>query len=121
MRGQLPKGADLLADIRRQGYRPSDSVVIYLDADYPRPRIYSDMPLSIEICIKPSDLIETLDFWPLADLDIHVHGGSASNERLHALLKAIVKIRPRFIMGGVPVEGLIFAWHPQRGWEFDHA
>lgn len=121
MSGQLPKGADLLADIRRQGFRPSSPVVICLDADYPRTRIYCDMPLWINICIRPSDSIDSLDLWPLADLDIHVHGGNASNERLRALLKAIVGIRPRFIMGGVPAEGLIFAWHPQRGWEFDHA
>ena len=121
MSGQLPKGADLLADIRRQGYRPSGPVVLYLDADYPRPHIYSDMPLSIEICIKPSDSIDSLALWPLADLDIHVHGGNACNARLRALLKALVGIRPRFIMGGVPAERLIFAWHPQRGWEFGHA
>lgn len=120
MSGRLPKGADLLATIRKQGYRPSGPVFVFLDADRPRPQIFSDMPLSVEISIRPTDGIENLDFWPLADLDLTIHGGAVLNERLRAVLKAIIKVRPGFLMGGVPTERLLFSWHPQRGWEFDN-
>ena len=120
MTGRFPKGADLLATIRKQGYRPSGSVHVFLDADRPRPKIYSDLPLSVEVCIRPSDDIDSLEFWPLADLDLTIHGGAAMNDRLRNVLKAITKASPRFLMGGVPAERLLFAWHPQRGWEHDH-
>lgn len=120
MTGRLPKGADMLASIRRQGYRPTGPVFIFLDADRPRPKIYADMPLTVEICIRPADIIEDLDFWPVADLDLSIHGGTALNDRLRAVLKAITKARPRFLMGCVPAEQMLFAWHPQRGWEYAH-
>lgn len=120
MAGRFPKGADLLAAIRKQGYRPSGTVTIFLDADRPRPKIYADLPLAIEVCIRPADDIGGLDFWPLADLDLTIHGGAALNDRLRAALVAITKASPRFLMGGVPAERLLFAWHPQRGWEYAH-
>lgn len=118
MTGRLPKGADLLAEIRRQGYRPTAPVWLFVDADRPRPEIWSDMPLDLEICIKPTDQLQDLDFWPLVDLDIAVHGGSQTNDRLRAILKRLTHFKPRFLMGGVPAERLLFAWHPARGWEF---
>lgn len=120
MSGRLPKGADLLATIRKQGYRPSGLVFVFLDADQPRPKIYVDMPLAVEICIRPTDNISSLDFWPLTDLDLTIHGGTVKNDRLRAVLKAITKVRPRSLVGGVPAERLLFAWNPQRGWEFFH-
>ena len=120
MTGRFPKGADLLASIRKQGYRPSGPVFVFLDADRPRPKIYSDMTLTVEISIRPDHDIGSLEFWPLADLDLTIHGGAALNERLRAVLKAITKVRPRFLMGAVPAERLLFAWHPQRGWEYAH-
>jgi hypothetical protein len=118
MSGRLPKGADLLATIRKQGFRPSGPVFIFLDADRPRPKIYCDVPLTVEICIRPEDDISSLEFWPLADLDLSIHGGAALNDRLRDALKAIAKARPRFLMGGVPADRLLFAWHPVRGWEY---
>jgi len=120
MAGRFPKGADLLASIRKQGYRPSGTVMVFLDTDRPRPKIYADQPLTVEVCIRPADDIGGLDFWPLADLDLTIHGGAALNDRLRAALVAITKARPRFLMGGVPAERLLFAWHPQRGWEYAH-
>lgn len=120
MAERFPKGADLLASIRRQGYRPDGRVFVFLDADRPRPKIYSDLTLTVEICIRPDDEIAGLEFWPLADLDLTIYGGTALNDRLRELLKAITKARPRFLMGGVPAEKLLFAWHPQRGWEYAH-
>lgn len=120
MRGRLPKGADMLANIRRQGFRPNFPVIVFIDADRPRPKVLSDLPLMLEVCIKPTDQPEDLDFWPVVDLDIAVHGGRQTNDRLRAILKRIVQCRPRFLMGAVPAERLMFAWHPQRGWEFQH-
>lgn len=117
---RLPKGADMLAAIRRKGYRPAGSVFIGLDTDLPRPRADDDLRLSVNISIKSSDAIEDLDFWPLADLDIDFHGGDSMNDRVRAALKAIINAKPRFLMGSVPAEGLLFAWEPSRGWEFDH-
>lgn len=114
----LPKGADLLASIRKQGFRPSGPVFVFINSDRPRPKIYADMPLTVEICIRPGDSIEGLEFWPLADLELAIHGGAALNDRLRAALKAITQVRPRFVMGGVPAERLLFAWHPVRGWEY---
>lgn len=119
MTGRLPKGADLLASIRRQGFRPSGPVFVFLDADRPRPKIYSDIPLRVEISARAADPIEALTFWPICDLDVHVHGGQALNDRLRATLRAIAKARPRTIMGCVPAERLLFLWRPQCGWEFD--
>ena len=43
-----------------------------------------------------------------------------TKEDLEKAIKAITKARPRFLMGGVPAERLLFAWHPQRGWEYAH-
>ncbi len=120
MAGRFPKGADLLAAIRKQGYRPSCPVMVFLDADRPRPKIYADLPLTVEVFIRPADDIGSLEFWPLADLDLTIHGGASMNDRLRAALKAITKAGPRFLMGGVPAERLLFAWHPQRGWEHVH-
>jgi len=120
MAGQFPKGADLLAAIRKQGYRPSATVMVFLDADRPHKKIYADLPLTVEVCIRPTDDIGGLEFWPLADLDIAIHGGAAMNDRLREVLRAITKVCPRFLTGGVPAERLIFAWHPQRGWEYAH-
>ena len=119
MTGRFPKGADLLASIRRQGYRPSGPVFVFMDTDRHRPKIYADMPLTVEVCIRPSDSIDALEFWPLADLDLTIHGGTELNDRLRDLLKAITKARPRFLMGGVPAERLLFVWRQQGGWEFD--
>lgn len=124
MGGRFPKGGDLLADIRRQGYRPALPVLVCLDADRPLPALYSDQPPLLDLIIKPRDAIEQLDFWPVADLDVHVHGGIALNDRLRGLLRALVRARPRFLMGGVPRAGLLFSWGPARGWEWegiDHA
>lgn len=120
MAGRFPKGADLLAAIRKQGYRPSGTVMVFLDADRPRPKIYADLPLTVEVCIRPTDDIGGLDFWPLADLDLTIHGGSALNDRLRTALGAITKARPRFLMGAVPAQRLLFAWCPARGWEYAH-
>jgi hypothetical protein len=120
MTGKLPKGADMLASIRRQGFRPAEAVFVFVDADRPRPTIYSDVPLTLEICIRPTDNIDDLDFWPLVDLDLTIHGGTALNDRLRSTLKAIVKARPRSLLGAVPAEKLLFAWQPKRGWEFEH-
>lgn len=120
MTGRLPKGADMLADIRRQGFRPTSPVVVFIDADRPRPRIWSDMPIELEICIRPTDQPQGLDFWPLVDLDVHIHGGVQTHDRLRSILKRIVQFKPRFLMGAIPAERLLFAWHPVRGWEFEH-
>lgn len=120
MSGRLPKGADLLATLRKQGYRPGGTVLVFLDADRPRPKIHCDMPLTVEICIRSTDDISSLDFWPLADLELTIHGGVALNGRLREVLKVITQARPRFLMGGVPAERLLFAWHPERGWEYAH-
>jgi hypothetical protein len=120
MSGRFPKGADLLASIRKQGYRPSGPVFVFIDTDRPRPKIYSDVPLTLEICIRPADDIAGLEFWPLADLDLTIHGGGKLDDRLRDALKAITKVRPRFLMGGIPAEHLLFAWHPQRGWEYSN-
>lgn len=119
MSGRLPKGADLLADVRRQGFRPTVPVFVFVDADRRRPKIYSDLPLDIEICIKPTDRLEEIDLWPLRDLDVLVHG-IALDDRLRAVLKLIVKQVPRVILGAVPVENLAFCWRPGCAWEFDH-
>jgi hypothetical protein len=115
---RLPRGADLLADIRRQGYRPEWPVHLFLDADRPRPTIYSDMPLEIEVCIKPADRIADLDLWPLAGLSVAVHAG-AITDRLRELLRAIVAARPAFIGGACPAEHCLFAWSERTGWQFD--
>lgn len=120
MTARLPKGADLLADIRRQGYRPAGQVFVFLDADWPRPKIYSDTPLTVEICIRPGDPIDGLDLRPLVGLDVAIHGGGEVNDRLRALLKAVVQARPQFLMGCVPADRFIFAYHPVRGWEYAH-
>jgi hypothetical protein len=115
----LPKGADLLADIRRQGYRPSDPVWVFIDADRPRPTIYCDMPLEIEVCIRPDASIASLELWPLAGLDVVVHGGNAVTDRLRELLRAIVAIHPSFLMGACPAAGFLFSWSPALNWQFD--
>lgn len=120
MSTRLPKGADLLADIRRQGFRPIDPVLVFIDADRRRPKIYSDVALAVEICIKPTDQPEELDLWPLRDLDVLVHGGDVLDDRLRALLKLIVRQCPRVIVGGVPAESLFFCWRPGCAWEFGH-
>lgn len=119
MSGRLPKGADLLADIRRQGFRPSRPVFVYLNADRPRPKIFCDMPIDIEICIRPGEAIDSLDFLSLTGLSIAV-SAPANDNRLRALLKALQRIQPELIGGGVPSQNLIFAWHPLRGWEHHH-
>ena len=119
--GRFPKGCDLLADIRRQGYRPELPAFVFLDSDRPLPKIYADQPLLIEISVRPRDAIENLDFWPIADLDVHVHGGLAINNRLRALLRALQGAKPRFLMVGVPREGFIASWSAARGWESTYA
>jgi hypothetical protein len=119
MSGRFPKGGDLLADIRRQGFRPALPVLIHLDADRPLPMLCSDLPTLVDIIVRPRDAIEHLDFWPVVDLDVHVHGGVTLNDRLRALLRALVKACPRFLMGAVPRAGLLFAWSPARGWEWE--
>ena len=116
MAGRLPKGADLLVDIRRQGFRPSLPVFVYLDADRPRPTIFCDMPIEIEICIRPSDVIADLDFRSVTDLVVAVVADSMS-DRLRSLLKAIRRVNPSSIGGGIPAQNVIFAWTPLHGWE----
>lgn len=120
MNRRLPKGADLLADIRRQGLRPSDFVLVFLDADRPRPKIYCDALPTLEICIKPTDGPDEVDLWPLSDLDVVVHGGDALSDRLRAFLKLIVRQRPRLVLGAVPANRLCFSWRPESGWDFEH-
>lgn len=119
MTGRLPKGADLLVDIRCQGFRPTLPVFVYLDADRPRPTIYRDLPVEIEICIRPSDAIEELDFRSLVDLVVAVVADSMS-DRLLSLLKAIRRANPASIGGGIPSQSVIFAWTPAHGWETAH-
>ncbi len=119
MAGRLPKGADLLSEIRHQGFRPSRPVFVFLDADRPRPKIYCDMPLDIEICVRPGEPIAELDFRSLVGLSIAV-SAPANNGRLRELLLAIRRIQPEFIGGGIPSENMIFAWHPLHGWEYAH-
>jgi hypothetical protein len=119
MSGRIPKGADLLADVRRQGFRPSVPVFVFVDANRRRSKIYSDAALDVEICIKPTDRLEEIDLWPLRDLDVLVHG-IALDDRLRAVLKLIVKQAPQVILGAVPAENLVFCWRPGRAWEFDH-
>lgn len=117
---RLPIGADMLADIRRQGYRPSNAVFVFVDSHRQRQVIYCDMPLEVEIIVRPSDAIDDLDFWPVCDLFVNLHGLVEMSDRVRAVLKALIKCSPRLIMGCVPTENLIFAWHPVRGWEFEH-
>ena len=119
MSQRLPKGADLLAEIRRQGYRPTGTVFVFVDADRPRPKIYSDLPVEVEICIRPTDAIDELDLHCLAGLNVAVSAPSLS-DRLRSLLKVIQRARPAFISGGVSSENMVFAWSRQRGWEFFH-
>jgi hypothetical protein len=99
---------------------PNGLVFVFLDADRPRPEICADLPLDVEICIRPTDDIGDLTFWPVADLDLAIHGGAVANDCLRAALRAIVRVRPRFLAGGVPAEGLLFSWRPGCGWEFAH-
>lgn len=119
MNGRFPKGADLLADIRQQGFRPSGPVFVFLDTDRPRPALYADMPLTVEICIRPADQIESLELWPLVGLNVAVHGGSTVTDRLRQLLRAIVAAGPEFVAGACPAEHCLFAWSKQSGWQFD--
>lgn len=114
----LPKGADLLADIRRQGYRPSGPVLVCLDADLPRPQIYSDTPLEFEICIKPRDRIADLDLWPLVDLDLAIHAPELS-DRIREALRAITNAGPRFLMGYAEGASLLFTWDKAQGWQYE--
>ena len=116
---RLPKGADLLTDIRRQGFRPCGSVFVLLDASRPRPKIYNDMPVTIEICIQPGESIDDLDFRCLVGLSVAV-SVSSRDDRMRALLKAIQRVEPEFIGGAAFSENMIFAWHPARGWEFEY-
>ena len=114
-----PRGMSFLLDIRRQGFKPSSPVFIRLDDDHRTclPTIYSDIPLSFEINVAADEEIEDQDFRPLIGLSVAVLAPTL-NDRLRHLLKAIQRIKPEFIAGGVPSENLIFAWHPSRGWEF---
>jgi len=116
---RFPKGCDFIADVRRQGFRPSGPVFLFLDEDRPRPAIYADMPVTCEVCIKPGDRIEDLDLRPLIDLDLTIHGGSVVSDRLRELLRAVVQARPRFVMGAVPEARFLFAWSPDTGWQYD--
>jgi len=117
---RLPIGADMLADIRRQGFRPSGSVFVFVDSDRHRPKLYSDLPVAVEIIIRPDDCIDDLDFWPVRGLFVQLHGLAEMNDRVRIVLKALIKCGASHIMGCVPTENMIFAWHPVRGWEFDH-
>jgi hypothetical protein len=110
---------NFLLDIRRQGFKPADPVLVFVDADRPKPMIYSDMPLDFEICIRPHDNVFGMDFRGLVGLSVAVVA-KEMNDRLRAVLSAIKRANPAFIGGGVPSENLMFAWYPSRGWEFDH-
>lgn len=114
----LAKGADLLADVRRQGFKPSAPVVIFLDANLPRPQIYQGMPLDFQICIKPGDKIADLEFWLLADLDLAIHA-PAMTDRTRDALRAITNAGPRFAMGYVEGASLLFTWSKAQGWQFE--
>lgn len=116
--GRLPKGIDLLADIRRQGFRPAAGVFVFVDADRPRPRIYSDVPLDLEVCVRPDDRLDSSALWPLADLDIYLHAAAAT-ERFRAVARAIVTVRPRFVIGAIPDERRLFTWSPSAGWSHE--
>jgi hypothetical protein len=117
---RLPIGADLLADIRRQGYRPANPVFVFIDSSRCRTILCSDMPIEVEIIIRPSDDVADLDFWPVRDLFVNLHGLAEMNNRVRAVLRELVRSGARHIMGCVPAERLIFAWRPALGWEFDH-
>lgn len=93
---------------------------MFIDSFRHRPVIYCDMPLEVEIIIRPNDSIDALDFWPVRDLFINLHGLAEMNDRVRVVLKALIKCGARHIMGCVPTENLIFAWDPVRGWEFDY-
>jgi hypothetical protein len=108
---------DFLLAVRRQGFRPSHPVWVFLDQNRPRPAIWADLPLAFEISIRPADEIARLDFRGLIGLSVAVWA-EALTDRLRALLVAIVRCRPDFL-SGVADENLLFAWHPERGWEFD--
>ena len=116
--GRLPKGIDLLADIRRQGFRPDAGVFVFVNANRPRPRIYSDVPLDLEVCVRSDDRIDRAALWPLADLDIHLHA-PATTERFRDVARAVIAARPRFVIGAIPDEGRIFKWSPSAGWSHE--
>lgn len=109
----------MLAEIRRRGLRPDRSVYVFMDANRPRPREGDDLRLTVEISIRKEDVIEQLDFWPLRNLDVAFCGCREMNDRVRAVLKAIVGAKPRFLAGAVADEQRLFCWSPERGWESD--
>lgn len=119
MKANLPKGADLLSEIRRQGFKPQSPVYIFLDADRPRPKIYRDLPLDIEICIRPNELIEAFDYGLLSGLTVAVVAHEL-NDRLRLLLICIKQAQPLSIGGVVLSENLIYSWAPSMGWDYAH-
>ena len=116
---RLPKGMDLILHLRKQGAKPEWPVTVYLDQDRPRWPIYSDMPILCDVCILPRDDLGALDFRPLRGLVVEVVSMSIS-DRLKKLLKALRRVEPKGILGGVPSEKLLFSWTPDFGWEVDH-
>ena len=114
---KTPRGMDFLLHVRRQGVAPDYPVWVYLDENRPRPEIYADLPLTFEISVRPGEEISRLDWRGLTGLSVAVSAPSLT-DRLRALLKAIAAVRPAFIGGGAADANLIFAWHPERAWEF---
>lgn len=115
----IPKGLDMLLEVRRQGFRPEYPVFVLADRDKPRPPVFVDMPIAFEICIRPSDRVEDLDLRGLIGLSIAVAVDSM-NERARNILRAIVKAQPALVAGGALSENLIFCWRPGVGWEHAH-
>jgi hypothetical protein len=113
------KGMDLLLSVRLQGFKPELPGTVWLDQNRPRWPIYGDVPMICDVCVLPSEDIAALDLRPLTGLVVEVIA-QASSERLKALLKAIRRVSPKGILGGVPAENLLFAWSENHGWEAQH-
>jgi hypothetical protein len=109
---------DFLLAVRRQGFRPEHPVWVFVDEHRPRPPIWGDLPLEFELCVLSCDDAGGLDFRGLIGLSVAVTAKRTDN-RLRALLRAIQRVRPSDIGGGVPSEGLIFSWNPRLRWQFD--
>jgi hypothetical protein len=115
----LPKNISLLAKIRKSGIRPNYPVLVFIGQSRQLPKIYSDMPLPFECCIREKDDIDKLELWPLADLELTVIA-TETNDFTRKVLSAIVKrARTSFLMGGCPESRLIFCWSPARDWDWE--
>lgn len=85
---RLPKGLDMIADIRHQGFKPKSLVFVWLDRNIQRPKLYRDVPLPLDVSVLPTDRISDLDFSPLVGLDVQILA-TEKNERLRELIRAI--------------------------------